>query len=331
MCDEDLIHDLQNNHKFNPWLDVAEDWRSKVNACQPGYEFILESDLDSKAQYHAKLVRHFTRKLKKAKNSEGQGESPEDAIRKRTFRLDILPQPFIGNPCSPVWVLLRNPGYSEADVYDLKSIEEGRRRLSSKSVTILDTFGQSPEEALRTRQQLVCNQLKFEFERDKEFYILRREFNTVKDDGTSVWGGYNWYMKYFGCKSSYISLDGHCLKNLSRNVFVLEYIPYHSEQYFNSGVRFTHYELWKRLVSYALESKILVMRGDMYKHITDIVKEKKDPKLWKVYLKAECERRIFVIKGQSAYLTLSNTYWPCSILREINPLLRIVTSNTLRS
>ena len=280
MTDSELMQELQTNSEFNPWLDVAKDWLRNVNEGNSRASFIHPNDEEA-VKRHNEAAKVWCER----KKQEGEKVSVEDFQLHR----DIMPQPFIGNPCAPVW-----------ELSDL-----------------------TPEAALSIRQKLVCKQLKFESGDDEAFYILRGEFKTMDRSGMAVFGGYNWYMKYFVCNHSYVASATNYLKDLSRNVFVLEYIPYHSKQYFESRQRFLHHNLWENLIKHGLESKILIMRGNIYKKIPDIVKN--NDELKDEFFKAESERRIVVFKGQSANLTPANTYWPCSISREVNPLLRIMT------
>lgn len=313
MTDDELMKKLQGEAEFNPWLDVASSWLLKPS----GYKYFLPEDKVKIEDYKQRL-------------SEKANTLPNDKSHYQ-FALDVLPQPFIGNPCAPIWVLLKNPGFSSADVYDLSSITRGKKLLLREDVSneqILAIPNYSNEEALKKRRELVCDQLRFKFENnDKAFYILRDEFKTIgnRAKGNKTLGGYNWYMKYFCCESSYVTLGNDCLKDLSRNVFVLEGIPYHSELYFNSGVRFRHQELWESLISHALGNKILIMRRGIYKHIMHVVSC--DSKLMKRFIKAERSRKIVILKDRQARLTPNNTYWPCSASQEVNPLLRIKTSD----
>ncbi len=319
MTDTELMQKLREDHDFNPWLDAAGGWLRDFEAGNTIDNFILLGDEEA-VKNHNEAAREWCEKSNE-KTKDGSSKFAEDFQLHR----DLMPQPFIGNPHAPVWVLLTNPGYSEADVYDLKSVDEGRGKLAAKSarVRILKVPDLTAEVALNIRRKLVCKQLKFESGDDAAFYILRREFKTIEGNGMTVWGGYNWYMKYFACAHSYVASINDCLKDLSRNVFVVEYVPYHSKQYFESKQRFVHHNLWEKLITHGLESKIMIMRGSLYKKITDIVKPNDDLK--NKLFKAEAERRIVVFKGQSANLTPANTYWPCSFSREVNPLLRIMS------
>ena len=302
-ADAELMKKLQEEHGFNPWLDVANTWLRKAS----GSKYVLPED--------RKKVKEYEKRL-----SDKENTLPDD---KSYYH-------FVLNPCAPIWVLLKNPGFSSADVYDLSSIRSGKSRLLQEGISkeqILTISNRTHEEALKKRRELVCDQLRFKFDDDdKAFYILRDEFKTIgnRAKGNKTLGGYNWYTKYFCCESSYATLGNKCLKDLSRNVFVLECIPYHSKQFFDSEVRFKHHELWEKLICHALGKKILIMRRYIYKRIMDMVSA--DSKLMKRFVKAEENRKIVVFRNRKANLTLPNTYWPCSTSQNVNPLLRIKTS-----
>ena len=234
MTDTELMQELRTNSELNPWLDVAEEWLHDVNAGKSRDCFIHPND-EKAVKHHNEAARKWCEKRKK----DGDPKVlPEDFY----LHSDLMPQPFIGNPQAPIWLLLENPGYSVADVYDLKSIKEGRKLLPEKTFRSL---GQPEEELLKVRQLLVCNQLMFQFDNDKAFYELRPEFNTIEPQkkGKTL-GGYNWYMKYLCCKSGYFGGCKDLPKTLSRNLFLLEYIPYHSVRFNDFDIEFAHHKMW---------------------------------------------------------------------------------------
>ena len=318
MTDEELMKKLWNDHDFNPWLEVADKWLAELNGGNHNGDYIHPNDGAAIADYKEKLNRAFSRR----RHSKGKRHP-----RKKNMELvlDLLPQPFIGNPCAPIWVLLKNPGYSSIDVYDLKSINGGKKEISKsgkiKKRDLRYLNVSSEEQLLRMRQTLICRQLKFDFDDGKEFYILRNRFNTLKENYGSrkVFGGYNWYMRYFfpeqGCLKRFVN-DMCELKIASQQIFVLEYDPYHSQAYFESNVDFKHHILWKNLIEYGIKSKVIIARGGgVLKHIIDCVSRED-------LLKASNERRLFLFRGQSASFTVNNLYWPCLEDDPINPLAR---------
>ena len=80
----------------SPWNKTEiENWRNILNAGQSG-EFILKADAD--------VIASYNRKCNKANYF---------------IHTSLLPQPFIGNPEAPIWILNQNPGYCEIDHYEM--------------------------------------------------------------------------------------------------------------------------------------------------------------------------------------------------------------------
>ena len=91
MTDGELIKKLREELEFNPWLGKADEFRSNF---QNGVrEFVLDQ---TKVDEYETMV--------------GKMEGDADCYH---LRLDIPPQPFIGTPTAGVWLLLKNPGFSE--------------------------------------------------------------------------------------------------------------------------------------------------------------------------------------------------------------------------
>lgn len=323
MTDKELIDKLRDKRAaFNPWLTVADEWLEMLKEGTWKSQLFVHPDDESH-------VREYKDKLNKDFSKRGRSKDRPKKKDKQLI-LDILPQPFIGNPCAPIWVLLRNPGYSAIDVYDLRSIDEGRQEIrKSRELKLRDLMHSNNDDeqrSLRTRQELVCRQLKFDFDLGKEFYILRHEFMTIrrssdacKKKSRKVYGGYNWYKKYLLSDNGCIrrrDVDMDLLSIASKRLFVMEYDPYHSKAYFKSGVSFAHHSMWENLVKHGIKQKIVIARGgDILEHIVKSV-PKED------LLKASNERRLFLFKGQSAALSTNNLYWPCLEDDPANPLAR---------
>lgn len=274
MSDNELLELLRNDENFNLWLAASREWLSGGDA------YYLKSDFDALNVYETKI----------------NGKTNYDELR---FHTDILPQPFIGNPSAPIWILLKNPGYSSADIYDLKDINEGINAVRSKGVReeqILHIDGRNDNEVLHERRRMVCNQLSFDFEDDSAFYILRPEFNTMprRDE---VLGGYNWYKRYLCSRNGFLSEHENDIPFLSRKIFILDYIPYHSERFCHPrGVVFQHQRLWENLVKHAIENnKVLVVRSDyLLNRVSQAIGDKG-------YQAACNDSRIFKFKYQTAY------------------------------
>lgn len=297
MSDEDLMVKLQGDKNFNPWIGQSDVWNQIIKDGK--FErncFVLDVDKDS---------------FEKA-NLKG-------AEINRRLRGDILPQPFVGNPAANVWVLMRNPGLGALDYYDLVSTEnwEGYRDgLDDEDWRPIDTnklYFKDPEIAktmLCARQQKVMDQLTFNFAnaRGKEFYLLDECFQTYDTTGAGrrIYGGRHWYQTYFCTDEVKAQRSKQSdLSVLSRNVFVLDYCPYHSCFYQERRVKFAHMELWSRLIRYGLESKVLVVRG------SDILNKVKKVD-FDLYNQAVSANRLFVFSGQNAWLTSGNLARPCS-------------------
>lgn len=279
MSDNELLELLRNDENFNPWLAASREWLSGGDA------YYLKSDFDALNVYETKI----------------NGKTNYDELR---FHTDILPQPFIGNPSAPVWILLKNPGYSSADIYDLKDINEGINAVRSKGgreEQILHIDGMDDNEALQKRKTMVINQLGFKFEDDSDFYILRPEFNTMPKR-KKVLGGYNWYERYLCSRTGFLREHENDISFLSQKIFILDYIPYHSKKFCHPrGVVFQHQRLWENLVKHAIENnKVLVVRGNyllnkVHQSIGD-----------NHYQTACAESRIFKFNGRSASFTRNN-------------------------
>jgi len=79
--------------KSNPWLALGKE--------QP---FVLDGDLEA--------IRTI--------NSKHSGRETE-------IRLDVMPEPFVGNPEAPIWLLNLNPGFDEGDLTHGDDIREQQR------------------------------------------------------------------------------------------------------------------------------------------------------------------------------------------------------------
>lgn len=324
MTDAELMKKLREDNMFNPWLSVADGWLEELNDGNHT-NFVHPSDSEKLVLYDTKLGESFSRRRnsKKHHSKDYKGRPTKEDMR---LVLDLLPQPFIGDPCSPIWILLRNPGYSAIDEYDLMSITRGKDAIKKEGLTSVRNLRfhnqVNERQMLSKRQQFVCRQLKFDLDQGKEFYILRDEFDTLNFNNGSrkVFGGHNWYMKYLFPTRGYLSHFTNKMSHLeiaSKGIFVLEYTPYHSRAYFESKVDFVHHTVWTELVKHGIQSKIIIARGgDIVGHIQKSVPAQD-------LFKANKERRLFVFKGQSASFSNNNLFWPCLDKDSSDPLSRI--------
>lgn len=219
--------------KNNPWnVAEIEAWQATLNAGKSG-EFILKADADVIASYN-----------RKCKNER-------DLIQTR-----ILPQPFIGNPEAPIWILPQNPAYGEIDLYDMLGEKEAIKAWLTKEKVELNPETED-KKSLEKRQKLLLEQLIF---KKPSFYIFDECFKTLKKHaGNKSFGGYEWWNKrLLQCDLC----NGN--KDMLSKFFVLEFFPYHSRNFSEtlSKTEVAHSKFWKELVSYALDQKkLLLCRG----------------------------------------------------------------------
>lgn len=173
------------------------------------------------------------------------------------IHLDAPPQPYIGNPTAPIWLLLMNPSYSPVDEAEITGrIPENLKELINKKGLKYINFIErsSPQE----RRRFMEAQLPFK--QQSSFYPLEEDFNVWDHDGGSPQGSYRWWQKMLLekniCNHSRPTLNGF---------FVLESFPYHSRN-FDEIIPWklsrSHCLFWVMMVAYALANKkILLCRG----------------------------------------------------------------------
>lgn len=269
MNDNDLMDKLRNDGTFNPWLDKIDEFRSNLkNGVR---KFILNQ---AKVDEYEKLVDKM--------------DGDTDCYH---LRLDIPPQPFIGMPTAGIWLLLKNPGFSEIDLYDYWG--------TMSQINGIDM--QNPDLGLlQLRRELLLSQYGFSQREGHEFYLLSESFKTCSVSGK---GGYGWYSRYLFPKGGLLSK--HCTSEIaedrlafcSRNIFVLDYHPYHSENYCEANSDILKEEYWDKLVEHALtNNKLLVFWGSK-------ILGKVKAQFEELYDKAVEAGRIYVLKGASAYFS----------------------------
>ena len=253
------------NADHNPWLNPT--WHDKEN-------FILKDDFNKIKDYNSK--------------------HSDDEQRIQT---NILPQPYIGNPSAPIWILQINPSYSDVDIYDMVNIgEEIKEKIQKAKPEIKFNFINGNEsDLLDKRRNLIEKQFSFE---EPHFYILDECFKTISgDNGTSPQGGYSWWLhRLVGKKSAYLC-DGD-IKN-AENFFVLESFPYHSKK---SGSitktlqdKVKHFVFWQKMIAYAIvNNKILIIMR----------KETRD-KIESIFENLNEDHKDYILKGGSTNAAIS--------------------------
>jgi len=221
-----------------------------------------------------------------------------------SIRKNVLPQPYIGNPEARVWLLPRNPSYSEMDVYDMVSCGYEDKMAVLKSILghdpsdgefrqLQELFMRDDKTDLEKRGELMKKQLSFA---STDFYVLAPEFHTIKKEVNKFRrrvppcsGSFEWWNHYFlSCEKSICRLIGNDLENeekrrkILEKFFVLESFPYHSEKfdkslyfYQEAVSKVKHYPFWKKMIEYALqEDKILLCRGkDIAGRVSEIARK----------------------------------------------------------
>ena len=246
---DDSLAEVLKGNPFKPSL--IKKWRRDLQSFIVGklrfsdLNFALDSDAKSIAEYQ-----------EKNKTNE----------RKR-LHLELLPQPFQGDPRAPIWLLMLNPGYSCVDRYDHLGLCPScdKNLVTQKSTLKHDMFdnGRDKSKALQRRQSLLLRQLRLM--KDYQFSILNDAFNTLQH--TQEWqgdGGYRWWRNtLFGSNEKKKFLLPECnIENvdsrlIGRKLFVLECCPYHSIDFDPKSFGFGggYVDFWLKLIAWAIKSK----------------------------------------------------------------------------
>ena len=108
------------------------------------------------------------------------------------LRLELYPEPYLGNPNAPIVLLNLNPGFSYEDLDWMENFTY--RKLNKKNLIHMN--------------------------KDYPFYLLNPKLSSHP--------GYKWWSKKL---KHLINKFGR--KKVAQKIFVLEYIPYHSQKYSN--------------------------------------------------------------------------------------------------
>ena len=235
----DCYEQLEKILVKNPFRQEVDQWKKDLQDFHDGRKqmqdlrFILKSDCEN----FNKFQNGFARKNK---------------TRDTFLHPEVLPQPFIGTPCAPVWYLLLNPGYSFLDRYDHLGILPNQEKYEISA-------GSNSAELLSKRQELLIEQLCLKA--DTPFHILDNSFNTLSNArGSRKKGGFRWWKaNLFGVNRSNGFLFPECGANatadsMSRNLFVIECCPYHSQN-FDKRILWedSEYQIfWKSLIEWAI-------------------------------------------------------------------------------
>lgn len=265
--------DLKQN---NPWVSMIKSVKRLLEERRSDYRFVLDCD--------EQMVCEMEKSL-----SGDLG-----------LKLNLPPQPFIGDPRAPVWILQYNPGYSEfIDDYNYLGIDNFPLRFRHKIIA-----GRSFEKRIK----LMCDQ--YGFMAESPFYALDAEFDTMtsgfKYNGHASWGMYLWYQRHLFAEqdSIFVELEDTAKKQFAdNNLFILERFPYHSLS-FQDGFGYAElqsFNFWKQLVSFAFqERKILLIYGNRRSIVAELKK-------LAGYFEASAEGRIVEVRSTGRGLARLNT------------------------
>ena len=225
--DDDLASILSDN----PWSEIAEKIKAAMSNNSLGQErFVLNQD-DALIRLEESLIRDDDYKL----------------------RLNLPPQPFIGNPKAKIWILQYNPGYSEGiDDFDYLGIERAD----------IMPHRQTHVSEVQDRIKLICDQ--YEFKESAGFYVLDEKFETFKSGTREGRGTYLWYKStYFPINGIFARVvnSGLTIKRFAdNNLFVLEFLPYHSKKFRHEFFPFLpSFVFWRKLMEYAFANEKIVL------------------------------------------------------------------------
>jgi len=164
----------------------------------------------------------------------------KEIIEKYKLHLELLPEPFVGNPKAPVYLLNLNPGFSKEDVKE----HEKNKKL---------------------RECIFKNNNRNYKHQKYPFYWL--------DPDLEKTGGGNWWRKILGQLLKEIDND----ELVSKSIFCVEYFPYHSKKYEKAKSPIPSQKYNENLIENAIKSNklIIVMRNEKtYSKIPDYEKHK---------------------------------------------------------
>jgi hypothetical protein len=227
-------------------------------------------------------------------------EEDKDAIKgtrqERITRWQILPHPYLGDPHAKIWMLNINPGFCVMDYFDCLTVDRIRDIASHENnftggeytekdgkvfCFIHDDLIECKEEKSnhKKRRAAILSQLRFE---NNSFSYLDNCFKHVgADRNRAAYGGYEWWRRImFGRRGSddnvpknnfigNIRRGGSIHEWASRNVFNLEFFPYHSTSFDSNALDINrwrdsaYYKFWFNLLQLAIqdEDRIFIVRS----------------------------------------------------------------------
>lgn len=279
------VKTLRELKKGNPWAKATEEWKKWLEEGKPLRWMIdkLPRDWPQEAKAHDGFVLDedrdfiFSTRRSKAKN--------------KRIHVELPPQPFIGDPTAPVWILSNNPSYSPVDLYDMLGEDRGKvigalqeeqrkknkKKEKTKELKISEDDFQLANK-LGERQTALMDAL--DLQKPQAFYPLNEKvFKTLKgkSNGRGLDGTYQWWKRKLGKFCDEHGLNPH------NDIFNIEFFPYHSEDFPVSpgaAKNTAHFEYIVKLLEWVMapeNDKILIVRSRRLWHLLLDSYEDKSP------------------------------------------------------
>lgn len=276
--DLDIGNELKEILRCNPFLAKIAEW-----------EEVLDKIANKKAPYD------FSPYDPRGENQFKFCLSGDEYRLRETPQVctGYIPQPFIGHPSAPIWLLNQNPSPFNSDVYAMFDVSKEGSALAETEIVRVDKgvkkvsrcrihATENPDHRrirLLNRQRLMLEQLKLEKD---IFFSLEKVFDIGEDVKVSDEGSqaaktsmYSWWKSFLVGRDygnfpfGRIFEDNGGVTRLARSCFVMEAFPYRSKNWSDAKKvwREGPYHLfWEKMVKYACEhGKILIVRAGIDK------------------------------------------------------------------
>ena len=296
-----LLHKLQTDAAFNPWLKVARSWLRQLRygpidfSCWQN-EVIRESII--------KYEKGLPRKQKERERF--------------ILHLQYPPCPCVGTPEAPIWLMMKNPGISTWEEYDLLSEVSGKAAILNDEDYHGAVVRGDENRRLLARQELIARQLAFSFKKGHEFYALDEAFNTCERRGKKrrCCGAYDWYRSNLFLKNGkgfFTAAAGSCdpdviLSWCSKNLFILDYHPYRSKEFYKGHSQALKTPYWDELVRHAFVSNRMLnfWGSSLLEHVQHAVGKE-------IFIDAISNHRIVILTRLSTFA------WAANFFRGVTP------------
>jgi len=265
----DLIKQNQKDYECN---DDKYDEYCKTPEYKKGKEMEeVETKIKNFERKKKKNFNKYAEEYEEYKKTDGYKEYKgidgydkyEDSDKHKTYkkyknydryklRLDLYPEPFIGNPDAPIYLLNLNPGFDETDKKDMGDLKEH----------ILKSY-----------------------QHEGTFYYLEDGLKIENTNGAKWWRSGREYVSRSGKKGKVpprlgeLIKEKEFIKEVRESIFCIEYFPYHSkgwkkEKEYN---KLPSQIYSKELIETALEDEnkiFIIMRSALYELIQKLKEAK---------------------------------------------------------